>query len=77
MALQMRDAQAGDIAELARLDRVQLVLAVKYSRHLVEAGLVFGMDRHAFVPRTAVGIEVFVIRHGQSVGRRLIVQVLR
>jgi hypothetical protein len=60
MALQMRDAQARNSADLARLDGIELVLAAQHPGHFVEAGFVLGMNRHALVPGTAIGLEVFL-----------------
>src|SRR5207249_4146370 len=65
MALQMSDAKSPHIADLGGLDGIELVAAIEHFLDVIEPRLVAAMDRHAFVPALAVGIEIDLLVHGR------------
>jgi hypothetical protein len=71
MALQMRNAKASNVADLAGLDGIELVFAAQDLRHRIETGLVLGVNGHALIPGAAIEIEILlhVSPHKQRAGR--------
>src|SRR6266851_3902388 len=63
MALQVDEALAGDIAELAALDRMQLLVAGEKPLDRVKPGAVAPVDRHPLVPVAQVGGQEFIAWH--------------
>src|SRR5713101_2692555 len=63
MALQVDEALAGNIAELAELDRMQPLVAGEKALDRVKPGAVAPMDRHPLVPIALVGGQEFIAWH--------------
>jgi len=63
MALQVDEALAGDIAQLAKLDRMQPLFAGEEPLDRVKSGAVAPMDRHPLVPIAPVGGQEFIAWH--------------